>query len=532
MIASEEQLPDDVEALKKLLLAERAVTQQTQQKLLAYRKENAALHDQLRLARAKLFGKSSEKFEDILQARLFDEIESEAAKGPDLFADDIDCIHINEHSRKKRGRKQLPPYLPRVDIVHDISDAEKQCDCGVELKRIGEEVAEKLEIIPADIFVERHIRPKYACPACRGEDSEDQPVKIAPVPPQILEKSIAGPGLLAYLVTSKFCDALPLYRQEGIMRRLDIDLSRQTMSGWLMQLQSQLEPLCGLLLQELNDYPLIAIDETTLQVMREPDRKNTSKSYMWLLRGGPPDNPRIIYLYRKTRSADFLATILQDYTGAVLTDGYAGYDKIFSGMPGITHAACWDHARRKFVDLIKSAPNSPGGNHVLGLMRKLYRIEKKVRADDLTSEETLALRKEKSRPVLDELHTFLIEASKATPPRSLYGQAISYAMSQWSKLNKFLTDGRIPFSNILVENDIRPFVIGRKNWLFSGSPQGAHASAIFYTLAANAKASGIEPFSYFRTLFSELPNAGDDEKKRRLLPQYIDRSKIKTLQRN
>lgn len=478
------------------------------------------LREKLRLAQARLFGRKSEKFEDRTQSRVFDEVEAEIEQGPVLFSEKTP---VRGHTRERRGRRLFPESWPRKEILHDISDAEKVCDCGADLKRIGEETAEKVEIIPAAIFVERHIRPKYACPRCKGADESDQPIRIAPVPPQILPKSQAGPGLLAHLVVSKFQDALPFNRQEAIFRRIGLDLGRNTMCNWMIQQHSALKPLLVLLERELLSGPVLHCDETPLQVQRERNRPNTTQSYMFVLRGGPPERPVLQYIYRDTRKAEFLHRLLCSYRGVLLTDGYAAYAALTRNLPDVDHAGCWAHARRRFANLLKAAPDSRRAAYAL-------HFERRANRQKLSPEQRLLLRQRLSKKiVLNFIRPSIEDLLPRTPPASTLGAALQYLDGQWSARTRFLENPHIPLDNNVAENDIRPFVVGRKNWLFSGSPRGAEASAALYTLVLNAKANGIDPFSYLQLVFNRAPCSHSEAELRALLPQNVDRAFVKSI---
>ncbi|HSG70245.1 MAG TPA: IS66 family transposase, partial [Planctomycetaceae bacterium] len=415
--------------------------------------------------------------------------------------------------------------LERVEILHDIDDAEKVCGCGQNLVRIGEETNEKLDIIPQKMIVQRHVRPKYACKHCEGSGDENRPaVRIAPPPLQLLPKSIATPGLLAFILTSKFEDALPLHRQEKIFARHGIELSRQTMSNWVLEIGAKVQPLMDLLKRELLAGPVIGADETTFQVLKEPGRSDTTKSYMWVMRGraGPSGKPVLLFEYRPTRSATFLKDMFADFRGVLQSDGFSGYESAISTMAHITHAGCWAHARRKFFDAQKNNPDSDTLRLILEMIGKLYAVESEARERELKAREIRKLRQRESASVLNELKRSLDEIAPAIRPQSETGKAIAYTLNQWERLRIFLNDGNVPIDNNGVENKIRPFVIGRKNWLFAGSPNGAHASAAIYTLIENAKANGIEPYRYLRYLFENLAHARSEQEIRELLPQSLD----------
>jgi transposase len=427
----------------------------------------------------------------------------------------------------------LPEDLPRVDVVYDIGEDQKLCACGFQLSRIGEEISEKLDIIPAKMQVIRNIRYKYACKNCEGVESDAPTVQIAPAAAQIIPKSLATEGLLAHIVTAKFEDALPLYRQSKIFNRMGIDLSRATMAGWMVRLGGCCQPLIELLKKEIRSGPVIGIDETTVQVLNEPGRSNTAKSYMWVFRGGPVEQPILLYVYSPTRAGKVAMDMLAGYEGFIQTDGYIGYDEL-GRRKGIFHVGCWSHARRMFIKVInarKKGKKSKGGNaeKALDFIRKLYAIEKEAKAANLDFDQIYRLRQQKAKPILDEFKKWLVSLSPMTPPKGLLGKAVSYTLSQWDRLERYIEDGRLRMDNNLVENAIRPFVVGRKNWLFSGHPNGANASAALYSLIETAKANGLEPYAYLRYVFEKLPLADKKDAYRKLLPQNLDRETIRVV---
>jgi transposase len=416
-------------------------------------------------------------------------------------------------------------------VIHDLPEEEKVCACGCRLTKIDEEVSEKLDYIPAKLQVIRHIRYKYACKGCEGVDSDGGAVKIAPAPVQIIPKGIATPGLLAQILVSKFCDALPFYRQEKIFGRLDIDIPRATMANWAIKVFEQCRPLMEFLRSEILSGPLVNIDETTVQVLKEPGRANTTQSYMWVFRGGPPDKPALVYQYHPTRSGDVAKDYLKDYNGYIQTDGYVGYDAL-GAQKGIIHLGCWAHARRKFHEAMQARQkdcrqNSKTGSAdvALNYIKKLYAIESVARAQQLSPQQIQSRRQEQAKPVLDEFKSWLEKRFAQTPPKGIMGQAIAYALNQWPRLIVYLQDGHLRPDNNLVENAIRPFVVGRRNWLFSGHPRGAEASACLYSLIETAKANRLEPYLYFRFLFDRLPFAASEDDFKSLLPQYLDQQK-------
>jgi len=422
------------------------------------------LFEQLRLLIENRFGPSTEKYKIPQEDLFFDEAEALVESEPEPEPEDgkspeekteTSSKSASTKPRTRGGRLALPPELPRVDIVHDVTDDQKHChNDGTELVCIGEEISEQLDIIPAKIQVIRHIRRKYACKTC------EEGVVTAPMPPQPLPKSNASPNLLAYSVIAKYVDALPLYRQERAFKRLGIDLPRNTLARWMIQASKLIEPLTERLRHHLHASAVIHMDESTLQVNAEPDRKASSPSYMWVQRGGPPGQQVVLYDYDASRSGQVPTRLLENYQGILVTDGYEGYAQVVRTNQ-LTHVGCWAHARRKFVEAQKVQPKGKVGraDQALSLIRSLYAVEKQTR--HVTAEERLALRKTQSQPIIDKLEAWLTKSLNQVPPKTAIGKALLYLNRQWPKLTVFLTDGRIPLDNNPAENAIRPFVIGR-----------------------------------------------------------------------
>jgi len=524
------ELPDSVSELQEMVMDIRHQMVEMEANITVFEKENDLLRSQndlireeLRLLRLKMFTRISERYQDEaenLQRLLFEDL-SECETDKEEKQEEL---IINEHKRKKPGRKPIPEDLPRVEKVHDIAEEDKQCACGNKKSRIGEETCEKMQIEPARFWVEKHIRPKYACKACEGVESMDKTVSIAPMPPAMIPKSISTPSLLTHIFISKFCDAIPFYRQEKQFKRYGIAIPRSTMCNWAFKVANRLKPLIEMLRLTILSGPLINVDETTVQVLAEPGRKPQAKSYAWVFRGGIPGMPGLYYQYAPSRSGKVAKKNLKDYEGYVQTDGYAGYN-FLDVKPGIIHCGCWAHVRRKFNDVAKAAGGKYGGkgnaNHALSLIRDLYLIEREAKNKGFDEEKTYQLRQERSKPIVEELGTWLKENVLKIPPQSLLGKAFNYTLSQWPRLIKYLDNGLVRMDNNLIENAIRPFVIGRKNWLFSVTPKGAEASASFYSLIETAKANGLEPSKYLRYLFEKFPYAKTSEDVFNLLPMNI-----------
>ena len=510
-------LPDDHDALKAMII-EFAEQHEESKKHIKY------LEERIRLLTNEIFGRKSEKQPpepDQAQLNLFGQAEPEPAPVEEE-------IIVPGHTRKKRGRKPLPKDLPVKEVTYDIAEDEKICGCGAHMTRCGEETAEKLDIIPAKMEVIRHVRYKYACKQCEGVEDDGPTVKIAPVPPQIIPKGIATPGLLAHILVSKFEDALPFYRQEKIFDRLGVDLGRATMCGWAVKVAVQCEVLLKMIGEEIRSGPLINIDETPFQVMNEQGRANTTKSYMWVFRGGPPGKIAVVYQYHPSRAGNVAGQFLKDYQGYIQTDAYKGYDAL-EKLPGIYLVGCWAHVRRKFMDVIKAGSGKGKKGHaqyVLDEIKHLYAIEKSGRKNDFTPEQMVALRQKEAAPVINTLYEYLESLSGQTPPKGLLGKAVMYTLNNWPMLVRYLENGHITPDNNPAENALRPFVVGRKNWLFNGHPKGAAASATLYSLIETAKANGLKPYFYLRYLFERLPLAKTEDDYRSLLPQNLTPEQI------
>jgi transposase len=490
MKSSQINLPDSKTELTKIVLSNI--------------KEIERLNDENRLLRQALFAPKSEKLPlcKSPQYPLFDMPENP----PEEETDDAEEIVVTKHTRKKRGRKPLPEDLPRIEVIHDIPEDDKICACGCELSRIGEDVSEKLDIVPAKMRVIRHIRPKYACKGCEGLEDASDTVKIAPPPAQIIPKGLATAGLLAYILIAKFCDALPFYRQEKQFVRLGIDIPRQSMCNWAMKAAEACQPILDLLMEEIRGGPLLNADETPVQVLAEPGRSATQKSYMWVFRGGLIGKPIVIFQYHPTRSGDVAKLFLDGYQGVVQTDGYKSYDFLDKWI-GILHVGCWAHARRKFMDVKKGSGSKKTGSadKAIAMIRSLYILEKKAQQKKLNPHEIYEMRQNQAKPILNKFKAWLDKRKDEVPPKALLGKAINYCLNQWRHLDNYIKDGNAGLDNNVIENAIRPFVLGRKNWMFSGTPEGAQASALLYSLIETAKANNLEPYAYLRYLFEKLP---------------------------
>jgi len=485
----------------------------------------AILEEQLRLAAVKQFAPKSEKLSVLAQMDLFNEAEVFGAR-PDAGTQATE-IEVPAHTRARGKRKPIDASLPRVRVEHDMPEEQKTCRCGCRLTRIGEVTGEQFDLIPARAQVLQHVRFKYACRSCEGTAHEGPAVVTAAMPAQPIPKSNASPGLLAHVSTAKYADGMPLYRLEGILARDRIEVSRTTLASWMIRLGDLVVPLINLCHETQLSYDILQMDETSVQVLKEDGRPATVKSYMWVRRGGPPGQRIILFDYAPSRAGAIPMRLLDEYKGYLQSDAYSAYNAP-AKLDGVIHVGCLDHARRKFVEAVKAQHTVAGMERGLApeallIIRKLYRVEKLARDAGMTPEQRHRLRNENARPIWNELSAWLDRNRNATPPLSLTGKAIGYLADEWTKLIRYLDDGRIEISNVLCENAIRPFVVGRKAWLFCDTPAGAHASARLYSLVESAKANGLNVYDYLKRVFTLLPQATTLADVEALLPWNVAR---------
>ncbi len=517
------ELPDTIEELRALVFLQQEKQTQHEIELSERNEEISQLREYIRLLKSQHFGSSSERSHSS-QMGLFNEAESIHDNEDDGHADgDTSTIEVPAHTRRKRGgRKPLPAFLPREEIVHDLREEEKVCcnDPEHQLTQIGVDRLEQLVFVPASAKVLVHIRPKYACSSCKDG------VKVAPPPASPIPKSFATPSLLAQIVTSKYVDALPLHRQAKIFQRMGVDLCRATMASWVIKTGELVTPLLGIILGEIRKGDYAQMDETPFQVLKEKGKLATTDSYLWALRGGGREHPLLYYEYAPTRGGEVARRLLEGFQGYLQTDGYKGYDH-FDEPCGIVHVGCFAHARRKFDEALrgqakKAKPGKKASLARQGLRRinTLYKIERSYAS--ASREERSRLRDEKLGPKIEELREWTLASLDRVSPESLTGKAIGYLDKQWPKLVRVLEDEKIPLDTNAVERAIRPFVIGRRNWMFADTPSGATASARLYSLVETAKANGIEPWAYLNHVFEKLPEATGPEDIEALLPWRVE----------
>ncbi len=511
------------------LAAEKLNYISAQEKIESLTTEVELLKNEIALLRHQLYGTKSEKLKAKLAKSADDSIQvNELSADPQIFDEaSITDVVLEENQeneiaaavanetlgtapdvsieKPKRGRKPLPEHYPRVRIEHDLDEASKVCSCGCSLSKIGEEISERLDVIPAQVRVLQHVRFKYGCKACTDG------VTTAPMPAQAIPKGIPSPGLLSHVCISKFDDHLPLYRQSEIWARLGVEIPRSSLSSWVIRVGKLVDPLVELLRQTICATDYVHADETPTQVLKEQGRSATTKSYMWLYMTGrysvgeTAHKPiSIVYDYQETRKKEHPTKFLQGFQGYLQTDAYSGYDEVTS-QDVVTSVGCWAHARRKFHDVYKTAKKQPGkAEDALKIIAKLYEYERMFKDGGLSASARKKLRLEQVAPLLERFKNWLILLRPKVPPKNPLGQAISYTLNQWKSLIVYINDGRLNIDNNPAESMIRPFTIGRKNWMFMGNSEGAKASAAIYSLIETAKANGVHPGEYLTHIFTEL----------------------------
>jgi transposase len=480
------------------------------------------LEEQLRLERLHRYAPKSEK----LTERIFNEAEQAAAEGRD--DDDVEVVAVPDTglpealkpAPKTRGRKPLPDDLPRQRVEHDLPEDQKDCPCcHNRMHRMGEIVTEQLHVeVKASVL--QHVRFKYACRHCE-RTALNTPIVTAPMPAQPLPGSVATPSTLALVLANKYVDGTPLYRVADALGRADVSISRGTLGNWVIRSSElHLHRVYDALQQKLRAQPLVHGDETWVQVLKEEGRDAQAKSFMWAYRSGQDcAQPVVLFDYQPGRGQEYPQAFLDGYSGLLMSDGYDAWRT----LTGATHLGCMAHARRKFTDALK-ARKTPGGPplQALKFFEALYEVERVARQTppdgETRAEYTLRLRQQHSLPVLAAFRTWLDDQAARVLPESLTGKAIAYARNQWDYLTRYTSDGLAPIDNNVLERDIRPFVTGRKSWLFSDTVAGARASAVIYSLVLTCRACGVDPYAWLRHALTELPQRAPDADIEDLLP--------------
>ena len=438
------------------------------------------------------FGSSSESLDTSIQAVLFDHILADTALEDRATEDANKPAASNRRAKGQAVRQALPANLPRIEHHHELQ--ETHCACGQALKRIGEEVSEQLDCVPAQFFVLRHIRGKYACACC-------QTIAAAPMPAQMIDKGIPAPGLLAQVAVAKHDDHLPLYRQEEIYARSGVHIARSSMAQWIGICGVRLKPLADALQAFILGHCVVHADETPVALLA-PGRGKTKKAYVWVYRTTNFVAQRAVWFdFCTSRSGEHPQRVLQDFKGTLVTDDFSGYHKL-QRQGAITGALCMAHARRKLFEAHK-LNGSQIAAQAVALIAKLYEVERDAR--ELEPSVRLVLRQSRAKPIADALHAWLLAQRQTLAKADITAKAIDYSLSNWRALTRYLDDGNVPIDNNAVENSIRPLVIGRRNWLFVGSQQAGERAAVMLSLIESAKLNGHDPWAYLKDVFERLP---------------------------
>ena len=497
---SENELSNNIPELKKLIINQHNEIQELKDKIKLLQKKQFAPTSEV---------KTSEELGVFNEAEEIDHQNESESEEADENTESEPSNPNDDGKKKKKRRPRLPDNLPRVQEIIDLEEKEKICiHDGSTLVKIGEEISEKLEIIPAKAQVKKIIRYIYGCPCC------DESIKTPPPPATILPKSMASASLVAYIVIAKYMDGLPLYRQEAIFSRIGVELTRQSMARWIIKVSVKLMPLYNLLQDLLLAKDYLQMDESYVQVLNENGKKATSKSFMWV-RHAPGTNPIILFNYSPTRSGKVPIELLEGFKGTLQVDGYDGYARVCEENK-LNRLGCNDHGRRKFDEAFKTSGGKDIGKKGLIFYKALYKIEDKM--EKFSPAEKLKVRQVESKKILTDMKTWVDDKRGKITPKSVGGKAINYFYNEYKYLIGYLEDGRFNISNCGVENKIRPFAVGRKNWLFSASVEGADASAMFYSLIETAKANDLEPFDWLTKVLEKLPHANMLEDYEALLP--------------
>jgi len=503
------QLPDDLDTLKAMIREPLTLLKDRQSELDGVRQR---LDQLLR----RLYGPKSERLRPD-QPGLFDDPQDAAATDP-LPADPGPAPNGSSSRRGRHGRRHLPADLERRRVVHDLPDEQKTCPCCHEPRAaIGEQVSEQLDYHPAKLFAWQHVRLSYACPAClakaidpvpEGEPEPPALIVTAPKPPQPIDKGLPGPGLLAHVVTCKYADRLPLHRQEAMLARQGVELSRSTLCDWMAAAADLLTPLHAWTLAQVLRSRVVQTDETRVPV-QEPGQAKTKSGRLWVYLGDR-EHPFTVYDYRPDKARDGPAAVLKHFTGFLQADAANVFDGLY--VPGaIVEVACWAHARRHFHEARDS--DAARSAEALARIRGFYAIEAdaadRIDGAQLDGEAADALRhrlrQEQTVPQLVGFATWLDEQAKVVLPKSPMGQAIAYAQRQWPALVRFTKHGFLNIDNNASERALRAVAVGRKTWLFAGSDQGGRTAAVLYTLTQTCKQHGIDPFAYLQDVLARLP---------------------------
>lgn len=506
-------LPEDVTLLQAMILELQQAQQRSQRTI-------DGLQQQLEQLLKRLYGPRGEKFDPQAYA-LFPELKTLLAQ-PALTPPAQESTPATK--KASTGRRQLPSSLRREQHRYELPEDQRQCpNCHVTCEAFSEEITEQLDYIPANLFVHEHIRCKYACPQCKSH------VVTAPKPAQPIDKGLPAAGLIAHVAVCKYSDHVPLHRQEQIFARHGLELPRSTTCDWMASAAELLKPLYGEMVQEILQSRLLHTDDTRVSMQDKATPGKTTSTRFWTY-VGDDEHPLTVFDFTLSRQRDGPASFLKNYSGAIQADGYSAYDGIaLSGNN--PRGGCWAHARRHFHDTEKTAPPVPFAE-VMVRIGRLFAIERdiKERLEAMAQQQghpivgtaadavRLEVRQLRTVPELEALRHFLDEQKKEVLPKSPWGQAVNYALNQWDDLSLFTTLGSLAVDNNAAERSLRGIALGRKNWLFVGSPQGGHTAAILFSVLASCKRHDVEPWAYLRVVLQRLALPAAPEELRQLFP--------------
>lgn len=459
--------------------------------------ENRKLKHEMSILKRHKFARTSEALNQHQRSLLDDLINEDIAAIEEQLARHEQQLQPQADEKRQPKRTPLPKELPRTIVHHEPEDT--HCQCGCQMKRIGEDISEKLDYIPGTFTVERHIRGKWSCESC-------ETLTQTPVPPQVIDKGIPAAGLLAQVLVAKYSDHLPLYRQEKIFARAGVEIARSTLADWVGRCGLVLQPLVNAMRESLHQQAVLHADETPV-AMLSPGKKKTHKAYVWAYTSTPfASINAVVYDFAPNRSGKNARQFLQDWKGKLVCDDFSGYKASF--REGVTEIACMAHARRKFFDL-HAANQSALAEYVLEQISLLYRIEKQVK--ELSETERQCIRQEQSKPILDNLHQWLMLQRQKVPDGTGTAKAIDYSLKRWKALTRYCEDGAVPIDNNRVENQIRPWALGRGNWLFAGSLRSGQRAANVMSLIQSAKLNGHDPYAYLKDVLTRLPTQKNNQ---------------------
>lgn len=525
-----EELPADVEALRILVLKLAGELEgeriQSERKIaeLEIRLDDALLLNQ-KLNRMA-WGRRSERLHegDHRQLGLFNEAEQEAPTAPEQELKPP----RQPRGRQGGGRRRPPAALERVERLHDLSEEKRQCPCcGKPRPRIGEDRSEEIEIIPAKAVVVVHVRPKYGPCSCDGfDDEEDRAIIQERAPAKIATGSVFSNRTIAQMLSAKFVDGVPFHRQEKVIARMGVDIGRSVMARLAIRTADRLGRFFELMLGDIRGSPVVRMDETPIQVLKEEGRSPSTESRMWVATGYCEAGEIVYFRYASSRAGAVAKDIIGDeWRGYLQTDGYSGYTAL-GEREGVDHVGCWAHIRRKFHELYVLQGKQGHLLEILTLIKALYEIERDLRErgerEEIDIQWFQAERSARAKLVFTAISTWLTTQHALVAPQGPLGKALTYTMGQFDRAIRYVEHPLLTPDNNPTENAIRPFVIGRKNWMFADTPAGAAASASLYSLIETAKANGHEPYRYLCHLFDTVPRIEGDEALAALLPYRLD----------